>query len=131
MRFYRGFICFPHPEFWLECALFVPYRPKKCFTLRPDAHIFNGKQAKKEDVPPSSQVLLSGCQHSPESALYFLHRQPIPGYKPAFLKFNCNVCGARKQCINLFGAVCSLKRIIPVFISIIHCFMLSHGWHFL
>ena len=21
MRFCRGFICFPHPEFWLECAL--------------------------------------------------------------------------------------------------------------
>ncbi len=27
----RGFLCFQNPEIWLECALFVPYRPKKCF----------------------------------------------------------------------------------------------------
>ena len=31
MRFCRGFLCFQNPEIWLECALFVPYRPKKCF----------------------------------------------------------------------------------------------------
>lgn len=36
MRFYRGFLCFQNPEIWLECALFVPYRPKKCFTRRPE-----------------------------------------------------------------------------------------------
>ena len=48
MRFCRGFICFQNPEIWLECALFVPYRPKKCFTRRPDAHIFSGKQAIKK-----------------------------------------------------------------------------------
>ena len=48
MRFCRGFICFLNSEIRLECALFVPYRPKKCFTRRPDAHIFSGKQAIKK-----------------------------------------------------------------------------------
>lgn len=33
MRFCRGFLCFQNPEIWLECALFVPYRPKKCFNF--------------------------------------------------------------------------------------------------
>ena len=31
IRFCRGFLCFQNPEIWLECALFVPYRLKKCF----------------------------------------------------------------------------------------------------
>ena len=48
MRFCRGFICFLNSEIRLECALFVPYRPKKCFTRWPDAHIFSGKQAIKK-----------------------------------------------------------------------------------
>ena len=48
MRFCRGFLCFQNPEIWLECALFVPYRPKKCLTRRPDAHIFSGKYAIKK-----------------------------------------------------------------------------------
>ena len=48
MRFCRGFICFLNSEIRLECALFVPYRPKKCFTRRPDAHIFSGKQTIKK-----------------------------------------------------------------------------------
>lgn len=48
MRFCRGFLCFQNSEIWLECALLVPYRPKKCFTRRPDAHIFSGKYAIKK-----------------------------------------------------------------------------------
>jgi len=81
--------CPKRPRMCLVCALppqKVLYSAARC------AHFQRQTGNKKEDVPPSSQVLLSGCQHSPESALHFLHRQPIPGYKPAFLKFNRNVC---------------------------------------